>query len=73
VTKLDWSKAKPKPAPTTRDNRRTALVRQTAMVEFVARHDLACFKCGTRVGEWAKTGVSARGGAWAICVNCVRG
>jgi hypothetical protein len=72
VTKLDWSKAKPKPEPEPRDNRRAAMLRQTAMAEYVARHDLACFKCGTREGEWAKTGVSGRG-PWAICANCVRG
>jgi hypothetical protein len=72
VTKFDWSKAQPKPAPAPRDNRRSAMLRQDAMLEFVARHDLACFKCGTYEGEWAKTGVSGRG-PWAICVNCVRG
>ena len=72
MTKLDWSKAKPKPEPTPRDNRRAAPLRQTAMVVFVAKHELACFKCGTREGEWAKTGVNARG-PWAICANCVRG
>jgi hypothetical protein len=72
VTKLDWSKAKAKPEPKPRDNRRAATLRQTAMADFVASHDLACFKCGTREGEWAKTGVSG-GGPWAICANCVRG
>jgi hypothetical protein len=38
------------------------------MAEFVARHDLACFKCGTREGEWAKTGVSGRGPAQLIVI-----
>jgi hypothetical protein len=71
VTKLDWRKAKPKPAPEPRENRRAAKLRQTAMAEFDARHDLACFKCGTREAEWARTGVSRRG-PWTICVDCVR-
>ena len=71
MTKLDWSKAKPKPAPTPRNTRKSAMLRQTALVDFVARHDLACFRCGTREGMWAKTGVSGRG-PWAICVSCVR-
>ena len=71
MTKLEWDKAKPKPAPTPRDNRKAAMHRQTAMADYVAKHDLACFKCGTREGEWAKTGRSGRG-PWAICVNCVR-
>ena len=71
MTKLDWDKAKPKPAPTPRDTRKQAMRRQDALAEYVAKHDLACFKCGTREGEWAKTGRSARG-PWAICANCVR-
>jgi hypothetical protein len=72
VAKLDWSKAKPKPAPPPRDNRKSAMLRRTAMAEYVATHDLACFKCGAREAEWAKTGRTGRG-PWAICVNCVRG
>lgn len=71
MAKLDWSKAKPTPAPAPRDNRRSAMPRQTAMAEFVGRHELACFKCGTCEGEWAKTGITRRG-PWAICANCVR-
>ena len=71
MTKLDWEKAKPKPAQKPRDNRKAAMLRQEAMAEYVAKHELACFKCGTRQGEWAKTGRS-RSGPWAICANCVR-
>ena len=72
MTKLDWDKAKPKPAPGPGDNRKAAMLRQTAMAEYVAKHELACFKCGTREGEWAKTGRNRRG-PWAICADCVRG
>jgi hypothetical protein len=71
VTKLDWEKAKPKPAPKPRDDRRAMMLRQTAMAKYVAEHDLACFKCGAREAEWAKTGRSRRG-PWAVVVNCVR-
>jgi hypothetical protein len=70
VTKFDWEK--PKPAPEPRENRRAAVMRRTAMADYVVEHDLACFKCGTRQAEWAKIGRSGRG-PWAICVNCVRG
>lgn len=48
------------------------MLRQDAVAEYVAKHELACFKCGTREGEWAKTGRSGRG-PWAICADCVRG
>ena len=72
VTKLDWSKAKPKSAPEPRDKRRESALRQTAIAAFVSKHELACFKCGSREGEWAKTGRSRRG-PWAICAKCVRG
>jgi hypothetical protein len=71
VTKLNWEKAKPKQAPKPPDNRKSAMLREEAMAEYVAKHDLVCFKCGTREAEWAKTGRSGRG-PWAICVNCVR-
>jgi hypothetical protein len=44
--------------------------RQRALQEFVWKHDLSCFKCGSRGPiEWAKTGISARG-PWAICGPC---
>jgi hypothetical protein len=72
VTRLDWSKAKPKPTPEPRDNRKATAHRQAAMAAYVAKHELACFKCGTRKAEWAKIGRS-RLGLWAICVNCVGG
>jgi len=72
VTKLDWDKAKTKLSPKPRDNRRSAGLRQTAMADFVAKHEIGCFKCGAREAEWAKTGVGGRG-PWAICLNCVRG
>jgi hypothetical protein len=71
MTKLDWNKAKPKQASEPRDNRKAAMTRQAAMAEYVSKHDLACFKCGTRRAEWAKTG-RGKHGPWAICVNCVR-
>ena len=44
---------------------------QAQLVEFVLEHNLACFKCGTRLNTWAKTGYR-RGRAWAICTMCVR-
>jgi hypothetical protein len=75
VTKLDWSKAKAKPAPKSFDYRSAGIgrsPRQKALDAYVARHGLACFKCGTRKAEWAKTGRSKRG-PWAICAKCVRG
>jgi len=71
MSKLDWDKAERKPSSKPRDNRKTAALRQTAMAEYVATHGLACFRCGAREAEWAKTGRSGRG-PWAICVNCVR-
>jgi len=70
---MDWEKAKlrdlasrPKP-----DTRRQQMQRQTAMADFVAKHDLSCFKCRRSEGPWGKTGVSGHG-PWAICVSCVR-
>jgi hypothetical protein len=47
------------------------MARQTAMADYVAKHELARFKCGRREGEWAKTGPNTPG-PWAICVDCVR-
>ena len=70
---MDWEKAKRReltPQPQ-RDTRKQQMQRQTAMAEFVAKHELACFKCKSADGPWAKTGVSRRG-PWAICVECVR-
>jgi hypothetical protein len=73
VTKLDWEKAKPKPAPEPRrESPKSAALRQTAMANYVSQHGLTCFKCGTPKAEWAKTG-RGKHGPWAICVNCVRG
>ncbi len=46
-------------------------VRSLSMLEFVVRHDLACFVCGSRINEWAKTGTNAKG-PWAICLPCVK-
>lgn len=71
MTKIDWEKAEPKPPQQPRDNRKAAMHRQDAMADYVVKHDLACFKCGTREAEWAKTGRSGRG-PWAICVDCAR-
>jgi hypothetical protein len=71
--RLDWEKAKRRGiAPTPeRDTRKQQMHRQTAMAEFVAKHELACFKCKRNEGPWAKTGVSGHG-PWAICMACVR-
>lgn len=44
-----------------------------AMVEFVNKHEIACFKCRTRQANCAKTGWGNRGRPWAICASCVRG
>jgi len=45
------------------------MLRQTAMADFVARHELACFKVRVARSRVAKTGVSRRG-PWALCVGC---
>jgi hypothetical protein len=69
----DWEKAKRRSLapPPERDTRKEQTQRQTAMTGFVAKHDLACFKCSSTEGPWAKTGVSRRG-PWVICMACVR-
>lgn len=73
MTRLDYGKAK------ARDRSRAAAhagrkrsdndLRQTAYLNFVARHKIACFKCGTTAAAWAKVGTSRRG-PWAICTTC---
>jgi len=70
--RLDWEKAKrgSLAPPPQRDTRKQQMQRQVALSEFVAKHDLACFKCGSTEGPWAKTGVSNRGPS-AICTACV--
>jgi hypothetical protein len=77
MAKLDWEKAKRQEAvggrkrpKGNRQARQAEHVRQMALVEFVTKHDLSCFKCGDQLNKWAKTGVSRRG-PWAICVDCV--
>jgi len=45
---------------------------QAQLVEFVLEHNLACFKCGTRLNTWASTGFNQWGKPYAICVPCVR-
>ena len=45
--------------------------RQLQLSAFVLEHGVSCFKCGTRLNQWAKTGIT-NGRAWAICVPCVR-
>lgn len=40
--------------------------------EWVVRHGLSCFKCGTKFGEWAAGGKNAWGKLWVICNRCVR-
>lgn len=47
--------------------------KQAGMASFVLEHDISCFKCGSRMNDWAKTGVSEYGRAWCICQRCVRG
>jgi hypothetical protein len=46
--------------------------RAAVLADFAAKHELACFACGSRSNEWAKTGWNKRG-PWAICVPCVKG
>jgi hypothetical protein len=74
MAKMNWTKARTKPRPEPFDYRVAGLgrsPRENALDAFVARHDLACFKFGTRKAEWAMTGHSARG-PWAICAKCIR-
>lgn len=40
--------------------------------EWVERHGLSCFKCGTKMGGWAKGGKTAWGKLWVVCQRCVR-
>lgn len=70
---MDWDKAKrksaaPAPKPASRKQQDQ---RQKALAEFVAKHDLSCFKCGSSDGPWAKTGIG-KSGLWAICVECTK-
>jgi hypothetical protein len=69
---MDWEKAnrRERAQPAKPDTRKQQMQRQTALADFVAKHDVSCFKCGRSDGPWAKTGVSRRG-PWAICVECV--
>jgi hypothetical protein len=46
--------------------------RQMRMSAFASKHGLKCFKCGSGITDWAKTGISAGKRPWAICVRCVR-
>jgi hypothetical protein len=74
VTRFDWDKAKRasgEPREKKPNTRRQQMLRQTAMADYVAKHELACFKCSRTEGEWAKTGLSSRG-PWVICLDCVR-
>jgi hypothetical protein len=76
--RLDWEKARRQELEQPRRrNRHASKVRakaraQGARHEFVQKHGVGCFKCGTQAAEWAKTGISKRG-PWAICVPCVKG
>ena len=45
--------------------------RQMRLAAFVSQHGIACFKCGSKLNDWAKTGIANRG-PWAICIRCVR-
>ena len=44
---------------------------QQRRVDYCLAHDLSCFKCGTRLNDWARCG-KTNGRYWAICVQCVR-
>lgn len=39
--------------------------------QWVADNNLACFKCGGTIREWAAGG-RRNGRAWVICTDCVR-
>jgi hypothetical protein len=74
-----WAKAKRRSRASWRDLRdrrpqgqKANVDRAVALADFAAKHELACFTCGSRSNEWAKTGWSKRR-PWAICVPCVRG
>lgn len=45
--------------------------RQLHLGAFVERHGIACFKCRSRLNDWAKTGIT-NGRPWAICQPCVQ-
>ncbi len=75
---LDWEKAsrrdKARAAQeqTVVYNRNMAGARRSQALERKrAKHNLACFKCGsTTADRWAKMGRSTRG-LWIICAACV--
>lgn len=77
MSRLNWDKARERdrvrktkqPAASGQAGVRGRAARQAALAEFVAKHEIACFKCGAEKAEWAKTGISRRG-PWAICVQC---
>ena len=75
VTKFDWSKAKKRPGKSERlahQQRHDPALSQRAYREFVTRHHLTCFKCGSPPPlEWAKVGTN-KNGHWAICTTCVK-
>jgi hypothetical protein len=48
---------------------KTAL--QQRRQDFVQKHGLKCFKCGSGFNDWARCG-KTNGRAWAICVPCIR-
>lgn len=39
---------------------------------WVKKHNLACFRCKTRIGGWAAGGVNQWGRKWVLCDRCVR-
>lgn len=74
MTKLNWEKARKRDqarASRHAAKKANALERQVALKAWATKHDLACFKCNTKGGPWAKTGISTRG-PWAICARCVQ-
>lgn len=72
MTKLDWQKARERRSNGRAKRHKTdTALRQQALTTFVAKHSLACFKCGTQTAEWAKTGISKHS-PWAICTPCVK-
>lgn len=47
-------------------------LKRQGMNMFALEHGLACFRCGSRLNDWAKVGTGEYGRAWGICVLCVR-
>lgn len=46
--------------------------RQAQLKAFATKHDIGCFKCGSKLNDWAKIGMHKSHHAWAICLSCVQ-